>query len=519
MSVTEKVTPWSTATPYVHGKVDWVSQADQERIQAYLVYNNMYWSEDRALPVIRDAEDGQPLYIPKPKVIVDTTAYYLLKGLTIGFEGSTADEPEADQAQTKVLSNFLAREAFYAKFHAAKLKGIVLGDWLLHITADPDKPEGTRISISTVDPAAYFPYWDDDEPDRLMGVRLAEPWVDPDDPHVTRLKVLHYFYNQNDRNDRRVWREEVIYELQDWYDPRKARQYRVLLPLEALDSRITQIPVYHFKNAEWDGYDFGNSELKGVERVFKGIDQAISDEEIALALMGIGVYATDAGRPTVNGRQVPWVISPGTVLEVPGATMIKKLEGITTVTPIQDHLKYLDNSAYEATGTSEIARGIVDAQVAESGVALAIKFLPTLAKIESRDTAALLKLTQFWYDIGFWFQVFEGITFTRPIIPQIGEKLPLNRTAKMNELNNMFDRRIISAEFYRAEMTRLLGYVFPKNIAQQILDEKKAELELMQQFKPPALDPPASDADGEQPNQSNNRNRVNESNGSEAGGS
>ena len=79
MSTTETVTPWSTVRGNASGYPDWVPNADQERINAYRVYNNMYWSEDRAVEIVHDAQDGKPLYVPKPKVIVDTTAYYLLK--------------------------------------------------------------------------------------------------------------------------------------------------------------------------------------------------------------------------------------------------------------------------------------------------------------------------------------------------------------------------------------------------------------------------------------------------------
>lgn len=513
MSDTATVTPWSTATPYATGYPSWVPEEDQERIQAYLVYHNLYWSEDRAVEVMRRSEDGQPIYVPKPKMVVDTTAHYLLKGLTV----SLADE--SDKVKVAYLKAFLDREAFLARFNVAKLKGVALGDWFLHITADPDKPEGKRLSISTVDPAAYFAEYDDEgDPDKVTGVKLVEPWADPEDPTKTLVKILRYFYNNEDESDTRIWREDNLWEVDGWNNPKKAKLRKELLPLEALPDDITQIPVYHFRNADWDGYQYGNSELKGVERLFKGIDQAVSDEELALALVGLGVYATDAGRPVVNGREVDWVISPGSVLEVPGATMIKRLEGITSVTPVQDHLKYLDNALMQATQTSDIVLGDIDAQVAESGIALAIKFLPTAAKLEYRDQAGLATLTQFWYDMKAWFKAYESFDFgDTEIVCRIGDKLPVNRQKTMDELNNMFDRKIISAQFYREEIARRLGYVFPADIADQILAEQVAQLELMQQFKaPPEPDPGEEDDTIDKGNQSNNKDKVNESNGTEA---
>lgn len=512
MSDTATVTPWTTATPYATGFPSWVPEEDQERIQAYTVYNNFYWSEDRNVEVLRRAEDGQPLYVPKPKVIADTTAQYLLKGLQILL---TDADKHPDQA--KFLQDFLDRESFLAKFNVAKLKGVVLGDWLLHVTADPDLPDGRKISITTVDPGAYFPEFDPDDQETRTGVKLVEQWADPNDPSKTLVKILRYFYNPDEPSDTRIWREENIWEVDGWNNPKKAKLYKALLPLEALPSTITEIPVYHFKNADWDGFLFGNSEFKGVERVFKGIDQAISDEEMALALVGLGVYATDAGRPVRNGHEVDWEIVPGTVLEVPGATMIKRLEGISSVTPIHDFLDYMDATLFQATQTSDIALGNIDPSVAESGIALAIKFLPTAAKLEYRDQAGLGKLKQLWYDMRFWFKEYEGIDFDAlEIVPTIGDKLPVNRAKVMDELNNLFDRNIISAEFYRAEMTRLLGYVFPSDIATQILNEKRMQMELMQEFAPK---PDAGGDTVDKGNQSNNKSKVNESAGTEAGSS
>lgn len=507
------VTPWTTATPYATGFPSWVPEADIQRIQAYEVYNNLYWSEDRAVEVMRRSEDGQPLYIPKPKMVVDTTAHFLLKGLSIGLV-----DPKKDAAKQKYLDDFLARETFIARFNVAKLKGVALGDWLFHITADPDQPEGGRLSLTTIDPAAYFPEWDPDDQETRSGVKLVEPWTDPEDPTKTFVKILHYFYNLEESADRRVWREENIWEVDGWNNPKKAKLHKQLLALEPLPDLITEIPVYHFKNADWDGFLFGNSELKGVERLFKGIDQTMSDEELALALVGLGVYATDAGRPVVNGREVDWVIAPGVVLEVPGATMIKRLEGITSVTPNQDHLKYLDQSLRESTQTSDVVLGNIDATVAESGIALAIKFLPTAAKLEYRDEAALAKLNQLWYDIRWWFKEYEGFDFGDSlIVARIGDKLPVNRAKVIEELNNFIDRQLITRQYYRDELTRKLGYIFPDDMGDQVTNEKKADLELMQQFSPAPTTTPqggtGNPVDGG--NQSNNKNKVNESKGTE----
>lgn len=465
----DPVTPYSTILPYISGYPAWIPEEDQQRVASYAAYENIYWTIQDALKIIREADHGDPIYIPKPMTIVNTTAHYLMKGLEI-----TIADTKKDAEFWKILQDFLKREKFYSRFQIAKHAGVVRGDWIMHITADPTDRPGSRVSLRSVDPAAYFPVYDTDDLDKRIGVRLVETQRHPDDPNKSIVKILEYGYTDSGL----VWRTENLWEIEGWNDPKKAKKIKEILPLATLPPTITQIPVYHFKNAEWDGYPFGNSELKGFERILTAINQQVSDTDVALALAGLGVYATDAGRPVDdNGIEVDWVVSPGKVLEVPGATMFKRLEGISSVTSVYDHVNFLEQQLHEASGTSDVALGRIDVTTAESGIALAIKFMPTMAKIEYRDQSGLENLTQLFYDLKFWFWAYEGWNYTETeIIPKIGEKLPLNRTKMIEELNNMKDRKVISAKYYRSKMSEL-GYEFPENEEQQILDEIVAEQE------------------------------------------
>lgn len=517
--MTDTVTPYSTVTPYATGFPSWTSEADAERLAAYTAYQNMYWSEEQAFKLIRRNEDGRSLYVPKPKMIVDTTAHYLLKGLSIGVK-----DPEAESDLHEFLEDFKKREAFYSRFQVAKLTGVTRGDWVMHMTADPTRPEKTRISLNSVDPGSYFPEYDPDDMQTVVGAKLVEQWENPDDPSKMLVKVLRYWYG----TEGLVWREENLWEMEGWNNPKKAKKYRALIQAAPLPAQIRVIPLYHFKNAEWDGYPFGNSELKGYERLFQGINQAISDEELALALVGLGVYATDAGRPVDdNGVEQDWEVAPGKVWEMPGATMVKRLEGITSVTPVLDHVEFLERALLDASGTSDVALGRVDTQTAESGIALALKFMPTMAKIEYRDNAGVAVLQQMWYDWKFWVLAYEGLDFTdQEIFVRLGEKLPVNRAKTIEELNNMLDRKVISRKFYRQEATRLLGYTFPSTIEADMLAEEKALKEAQMlpaaQADPAQVSGPGGRLEGAgdtlpkaQQNQSNNASKTNESNGTE----
>lgn len=488
-------TPWSTLKAVGALKtppLSWVPTEDSERIASYAKYEEMYWNDPHQY-ALRVLEGEEPIFIPNARVVVDTTAHYYMKGLRV-FCSSEDDKLD------KVLQDFLTRELFYSRFQAAKHSGVVKGDFVFHLTANPDKNEGTRLSLNSVDPARVYPIYHDDTPDKLLGCHLIDIWKAEDNTEY--VKKLTYRLVETG-GTRRISREEGIYELTPtWYGP-EPKLKKELLPLALLDERITSIPVYWFKNIDWEGWEYGVSELKGLEGLLKSVSQGSTDVQGALSLEGLGVYATDGGRPVDDqGNETDWELSPGRVMEVPSGSYFRRVEGLTSITPATDQINYLEEKVHEASSLSDVARGKVDVQVAQSGIALAIRFLPTLAKIEQRDLAGVGKLKQLFFDWLTWHNVFEFTSFSGEIFVEIGDKLPSNRTERLNELNNMLDRSVISAQYFRDEMKKL-GYNFPDDIADQIIEEQKAKMPA-----PLVTDPEA--------NQSNNAEKTNESNGTEA---
>lgn len=494
---------------------------DQDRISAYLKYDQMYWNDGRQY-ALRVLEDEEPVYIPNARLIIDTTAHYLLKGLEITCTGS---------AETKrILDEFLKREVFYSRFHAAKTAGVARGDFALHLTADPRKPNNRRISLNSIDVSTLFPIWDDDLPDKMVGCHVVVQYTLPNEPLKPRIRKLTYRLVEDEKDitsTPRVSREEAIFEVEPrWFGGEKLKLVRQIIPLGFLDARITSLPIYWFKNRAWDGEDFGSSELRGLESLAKIVSQGSTDVTSSLSLEGLGVYATDGGRPVnENGDETDWEVAPGKVMEVPSGSYFRRVEGVGSITPATDQIKYLEGKMNDASGITDVALGKVEAQVASSGIALAIKFAPTLAKIEVRDQLGIDKLTQLFYDWKTWYEVFEQKPLDGDIIPVIGDKLPTDRVAKLNELNNMMDRKVISAAFYRKEMEKL-GYKFPSDaIMEQQIEED------IERVTPKVAEPSkdSSDEDDEsgndsdtdedtleKKNSSNNRNRPNESSGTEA---
>jgi hypothetical protein len=499
----------------------WLSDEDKARIASYIKYDEIYWGEDTAFRLIRRGSEQQPLYIPTPRTIVDNTAHYYLKGLTVTTQNTRID---------KILKTFLKREKFFSRFAVAKHTGVAQGDWIVHITADPDLDEGERVSMTTVSPACYFPVYDDDDPtsDKVIKVHLATAFKDGEDGKdaLHRLTYSRELVN----GKKRIGVEEKVYRLDVLWKGTEPPLKRTIQDFRLLPETITAIPVYHFRNMDWADQPFGSSELRGFERLAGGINQTMSDEEIALALDGLGVYATDAGRPEdEDGKETEWTVGPGSVEEVPLGSYFKRVEGVGSVTPMLDHVKFIQDTVYEASGV--FRTGGIDVAVAQSGISLAIRFLPTMAKLEHRDEASISTLEQMWFDWTFWMEEYEDAPFggSEDIVVKLGDKLPMDRDKRVSELNNMYDRKIISRKYYRSEMEKL-GYEFPDDIESEIQDEAQQAFEMAQKQAeltgfppgggggPPAGDPTNPNAPSKaKQNGSRNQRRVNESNGTEAG--
>jgi hypothetical protein len=526
----------------------------RERAQAYAKYDQLYWNDQLQYPLRVMAEET-PIFVPNPRTLVDTTAHYYLKGLSVTSEKASGSK------MGKVLEAFLDREMFYSRFHANKHRGVARGDYAIHMTADPSKPAGKRISLTPLHPAKVILDTDPDDCTRIIRAHLVDLIPHPDELEAAKgvevVRELMYWYKgddeaelpdpeaeadeigrgfDGDQGTRKVWRRECLWSQdQSWWKASERKLVKTTLEAEPLPEPIDTIPVYWFNNLSWDDEPYGFSELRGFEFISKGISQGTTDQSTALSLLGLGLYATDGGRPTDStGKDIDWEVYPGFVAEVPAGSYFRKVEGITSVTPNLDHTEYLESKIREAGGLSDVALGRVDVQTAQSGIALAIKFMPTLAKLDERDKAGVDRLTQLFFDWKNWWTAYEGETFTEKIEVKIGDKLPTDRTARINELNNMLDRGVISRKYYRAEMQEL-GYSFPDDIESQIDDENQKEAEQKAAMAPPGLQQNAMDAangskavppNPNQPgqvtakkivvNQSNNRNRPNESSGTEA---
>lgn len=477
------VTPYSSLEYFWPGAMpSWITSVlDQQRIQSYQIYEQIYWNIPHTFKLVYRGQEDKPIYIPTAKTIIEATTRYTAPefGFTVipRADSTQSVNSEVVSQATQAFNDLFTRERFWSKFVGNKRYGLIRGDWLWHIVADKTKAPGTRISIYPLDPASYFPIWHPDDLDRVIGAHIVDTFID-EETTETRIKRLTY-RKQLDANNNPIpgapiTVEEAIFELDDWEGP-SAR------PLTTIRERtiiagITSLPVYHIKNFEEPANPFGSSELRGVERLLGAINQGVSDQELALSLEGLGLYATDAPNPTNDqGEETDWILGPGRVLMHPPGTDFKRVTGVSSIAPYQEHLGYLEKKLFQATGVSEAAMGIVDVAVAQSGISLQLQFQPMVAKTNEKDEEIKAVHDQMFFDFATqWFPTFEGLNFEgMTVLSRIGGKIPVDRVAKFTELNNMLDRKVISAAYYRQEASRL-GYVFPETIEADITKEQEA---------------------------------------------
>jgi hypothetical protein len=472
----EAFSPYSNVTGYAAALPQWMSVSDAERINAYQIYEQIYWNvPDTFKLVMRGEANAQPIYIPTARTLVDTTNRYVAvrPGFIIDNDLGT---PEDIALAKRMFSSLFRRERFWSKFQANKLYGVMRGDWCWHIVANPQKPLGRRIKIEAIDPAAYFPVTHPNDPDAIIAVHIVEQVMDEDENVFIRRQTYQRGADplNNDGSDTTIYNSVGLFSIEAWQSMTD-NPVTVVKPPTALPAQITAIPVYHIRNIETPGDPFGSSELRGFERILAAINQAVSDEELALALEGLGMYATDGGPPRdENNRVTDWVLGPGRVVEHSKGSKFTRINGVSSVDPVQDHLRFLINSLKEASATPDAAVGKVDVQVAESGVALKMQLQPLLAKREVREDVVVDVHEQMFYDLRAWFAAYEQ--YVTPCIahPVFGDPIEgADRAERIKEVLDIVAAGIASAEWGRLQLMDL-GFDFEEDEGVRMFNEAAA---------------------------------------------
>src|SRR5688500_8856339 len=180
------LTPYSTVvglsgtvTGASNSAPSWVPwMIDQERVFSYQLYEQIYWGVPDTFKLVARGTEDKPIYLPSGRKIVDTCDRYVGNNFT--WVGSN---PEI---QT-FFDSLFAREAFISQFQGNKLYGIMRGDWAWHVMANAAKPQGSRLTIRALDPGSYFPIFDPNDVDRVIGCHIVELIGEGDETLVKRL--------------------------------------------------------------------------------------------------------------------------------------------------------------------------------------------------------------------------------------------------------------------------------------------------------------------------------------------
>jgi hypothetical protein len=208
--------------------------------------------------------------------------------------------------------------------------------------------------------------------------------------------------------------------------------------------------------------------------------QNTTDEDLAAALVGLGVYWTDSGKSRdAAGNEIDWEIGPASVAEVEKDGKFGRVPGITTFEPLQTHIGYLMDTARGSNAAPEIASGRTTSSAQISGVALRIQFMPTIAANEEREAEMGSKLTQLLFDLQtMWFPTYEGWS-ALDMQPGVvfGDPLPPDRVAVITEVTTLVAAGIASKEWAISYLADALGYQFPANMLATATAELQATLD------------------------------------------
>jgi hypothetical protein len=494
---------WATIEAFLTSaqRPGWVIGEDGPRVASYDIYEAIFWTAPKSFTLTLRGQEGQPVYIPSGRDIVETAHQYMAPRPTIVVDPITGTGDDTRALATQIWSDFAKRERFYSKFSSNKRDGLMKGDWLWHLFADPLKPDGSRISIFPVDPSLYFPEYLNDDIGTIIAVHLVEPLIIGGEAAVAKLTYSKATGLGGPSN---ILQSFNYYKATEWGQPGTDMVLGNPMPVTEviidadgneqkaiagytnvpLPDQIQALPVYHIPNQYDPQFGWGSSEMRGIESIMRAINQAATDEDITLALEGLGLYVTSAGEPiTADGEPAGWNLGPARVVEVPEGDTFTRVNGSGSIAPYQDHLRYLHDQADLVSGANDITKGRFDVAIAESGIALQLKMGPLLNKMLEKELVVTDVHTQMLFDLTtMWFPAYEP-TLASPFGGDTGcrltlsydERIPLNKKEVFDQVIAMLGTvpPVISTSEARRILTNI-GWKFSpdQQLTTEVLDEQ-----------------------------------------------
>ncbi len=468
----------------------WVTDPhDQRRVAAYDGFDSMYLNVPGTF-VARGGQTDVPIYVPSAMKIVEAVVRYLGKDWRWIVESADPNATGDTSGVVDATMNFHAlfvREEFKSKLYSLKRHMVQRGDAVFHITADLAAPAGFRISIDEPSARNVFriPHATNDAV--TIGYYLVD-LIFADDGTTQIARRQEYRYDP--AGSGQIFSQLTFWQSDAWDD--RYVGHPALKPVVApvaytadkamqaamkggfLPASIRSLPVYVFRNRREGGEAWGLSQVSGLETLISGVNNTVTDEDITLALNGLGVFVTDSARPVdEGGNETDWVVAPGSVIEVKAGTKFDRVTGVSTNAPFQEHIGTLKDSIDESAGLSATAIGNVDASVAASGVALRLDMAPILAQNEEKEVEILGRLDQVFFDLlTMWFPL-EGFSVPPGLMVtnSFGDPLPRDRAAIIKEITDLLAAGLVTVEWAVPYLAQMLGYQFPDGMIAQLAAE------------------------------------------------
>lgn len=438
--MTSPFTPYTTVKPFLGAAKSYLPPLDSDRVLSYEFYEQCYWNVSETLKIVARGSNSVPIYIPSARIIIETIDRYVASGFDWTVVPESGPDTEIANA-TLAFSTLFTRERFGSKFDSNKLFGLIKGDWAWHIIGNGLKASGSRIDIRSLDPGTFRKLTHPNDVERILGYDIFEEF---DDAGTIKLRVQRYskvpdpVADPDAEETGLIFSSLSVWTFDAYADQENKGPESVPVPLAPLPQQITALPIYHVQNVETPSDPYGSSELRGFETLMGAVHQGASDEDMALALEGLGVYATTSGPPLdrVTGRATTWKLGPGRVAELAAGSNMWRVNGVGNVGPYQDHIQFLLTSLKEASGATDAASGKVDVSIAESGISLLMQLSPILAKAGKKDRAIVDIHNQMFFDLARgWFPAYEGVQLpTVQVIPTLGAKLPVNKSGEVDTI-------------------------------------------------------------------------------------
>ena len=449
-----------------------VAPWDKKRIMSYDLYESLFINSSFDLKLVLRGTDQTPMLMPSGRKIVEATNRFL--GLNLDYMVEAQGDAGIAQSLDDWWGNFFKREAIRSKFASNKRWGLVRGDFMFYVYAEPDKILGERISLVEIDPRQVF--YIEDENGKATGVYIVDTIQDFREPDKPEKKIARRRSFKKQDNGT-ILTDLTFWTLGKWDDRSVANILEKIPggdreePESTLPSSITALPIYHVRFNAPQNSSWGHSQLTGLETLMYGINQSLTDEDATIVFQGLGMYVTTSAPPIdpTTGEITDWNIGPMQIIEIGTDQRFDRVTGISDVSPYQNHMNFIDEKGLsEAAGVPATAIGRVDVNTVQSGISLKMEMMPLLAANAEKELEMIVVLDQLFHDITtMWLPAYETEAFGNTaamqemsVVSIFDDPMPVDRDAKIQETILLQTSNLILTSMAVGKL-RDLGWAFP----------------------------------------------------------